>query len=432
MRRVLRKIIADFQERELPRLTLRELRIAELPNKASCIVGMRRTGKTWFLFQEMGRLLARGAGKEQLLHINFEDERLQPLTARQLHLITDTFFELFPQNKDRVSHVFFDEVQNVPGWERFIRRLLDTEKMTIYLTGSSSRLLGKELATAMRGRSLLYEMFPFSFGEALRHRGISFSRTALSSRDEALIRNQFHQHLELGGFAEVQKVEPSIRTRILQDYLDTVLFRDLVERHGIANLPLARYLIRHLLGNIGAPFSVHKFYKDVRSQGFSCSKNTIHEYLTHLTEAYLLFLVEVCSQSVRRRMVLPRKVYAIDTGLVQAVSWRMAEARGVLLENVVFLALRRQGKVTYYRTQQGHEVDFVREKASGRPELVQVCEDLSAPGVREREYRALLEAMDELALKKSLILTGDEEGEQRLRGKRIVCRPVWRWLLEVP
>lgn len=379
MNTIIEQLIGDFQERTLPQPTLRESVLPALPGKIDALIGMRRTGKSWRIFQAMNQLLAAGAPKESLLYINFDDERLHPMGAADLQRIPETFFRLYPENKNRRCHLFFDEIQNVSGWDLFVRRLLDTENTQISLTGSSARLLSREIATALRGRSLATEIFPFSFAEALRHQGEDDRLSGPpGSRRRALLANRLRAYLESGGFPEVQGVESGLRIRILQDYVDVVILRDIVERHGIGNLAPLRYLIRHLLGSPACAFSVNRFHNDLKSQGIACGKNSLHDYLAHLEDAYLVQSISLDSRSARQRQVNPRKLYPIDTGLAQAFRHGPGMDRGRLLETLVFLDLRRRGfDIAYFRSEQGYEVDFLARSGACAPLAIQACETLA-------------------------------------------------------
>jgi hypothetical protein len=393
---------------------------------------MRRSGKTWFLFQVMADLIADRQPKESILYLNLEDERLMPLKASKLHQIPDAFYRRYPDLKDKFCHFFFDEIQNIAGWERFIRRLLDTENVQICITGSSAKLLSREIATSLRGRSIATEIFPFSFAESLEHQGIEAgndSRPGAAKR--ALLENRFRAYLQAGGFPEVQGIESDFRIRILQDYLDVVILRDLVERHQIAGTVALRYLIRHLINSAAALFSVNKFYNDLKSQGIAVSKNTLHQYLEHLSDAYLFFEVPIHTRSERARMVNPRKVYAIDTGLVRACSRSFRPDWGRLLENQVFAVLRREyPKIEYYRTKAGHEVDFIVTGNDGRKRLIQVAADISENSTRKRELGALTEAMLECHNHHASVITLNQDEKIKTNGGgRIDILPAWRWSL---
>ena len=432
METILEELIADFHERSLPTFTRRHVQLPWLPNKIDTIIGMRRSGKTWFVFQVISDLLSSEIHRESILYLNLEDERLLPMTASDLRKIPDIYYRRYPQLRDRSCAFFFDEIQNIPGWEQFIRRLLDTENIHICLTGSSSKLLSHEIATSLRGRSIATEIFPFSFSEALEHAGIDASGGRRpGAKKRALLENRLLAYLLEGGFPEVQKIDAEYRVRILQDYLDVVILRDLVERHQISNIVPLRYMIRHMLNAIASLFSVNKFYNTLKSQGIRCGKNTLHEYLDYLSDAYLFFQVYVHTNSERVRMVNPRKIYAIDPGLVRACSSSVHTDWGHLLENFVFLELRRFFVIIeYYRTKKGHEVDFiVTDRGSGQRSLIQVCADMKEPVTRKRELRSLLEAMKECALSDATVVTLNQEEKLETEAGRIHILPASLWAL---
>jgi uncharacterized protein len=430
MQSLIEQIIGDFQERALPEPTRRDASLPALPGKVDTVIGMRRSGKSWRLFQAMGDLLTSGVPKERLLYFNFDDERLFPLAATDLHQIPETWFRLYPDNKNHRCHVFFDEIQNVPGWERFIRRLLDTENLQITLTGSSARLLSREIATTLRGRSLPTELFPFSFREVLRHQGIDETVTGpVGSRRRALLSNRLRQYLEAGGFPEVQGIASPWRIRILQEYVDVVILRDVVERYSVGNVAPLRYLIRHLLGAPAGSFSVNRFYNDLKTQGIACGKNTLHDYLAWLEDAFLVQTVSLDSRSERQRQVHPRKVYPIDPGLAQSFRHTSGLDRGHLLETVVYLELRRRGmEINYFRSKEGYEVDFIARQAGSAPIAIQVSASLADANTRQRELRALEAVMRERGLNNATLITLDEEERIDTPAGGVTIVPAWLWL----
>jgi predicted AAA+ superfamily ATPase len=245
------------------------------------------------------------------------------------------------------------------------------------------------------------------------------------------LENRFIAYLQAGGFPEVQGIESEFRVRILQDYLDVVILRDLVERYQIAGTVALRYLIRHLINSAAALFSVNKFYNDLKSQGIAVSKNTLHQYLAYLSDAYLFFEVPIHTRSERARMVNPRKVYAIDSGLVRACSRSFRPEWGRLLENHVFTVLRReQQEIEYYRAKAGHEVDFIVTGNDGSKQLIQVAAHMSEDSTRKREISALTEAMQEChANHASIITLNQDEMVTTTGGGRIDILPAWRWSL---
>ena len=430
MQSLIEQIIADFQDRQLPQPTRRDASLPALPGKIDTVIGMRRSGKSWRLFQAMGNLLGSGMPKERLLYFNFDDERLFPLAATDLHQIPETWFRLYPDNKNHRCHVFFDEIQNVPGWERFIRRLLDTENLQITLTGSSARLLSREIATTLRGRSLTTELFPFSFRESLRHQRIDETVTGpVGSRRRALLSNRLRQYLETGGFPEVQDVANPWRIRILQEYVDVVILRDVVERYSVGNVAPLRYLIRHLLGAPAGSFSVNRFYNDLKTQGIACGKNTLHDYLAWLEDAFLVQTVSLDSRSARQRQVHPRKVYPIDPGLAQSFRHTSGLDHGHLLETVVYLELRRRSmEINYFRSKEGYEVDFIARQAGSAPIAIQVSASLADANTRQRELRALEAVMRERGLNNATLITLDEEERIDTPAGGVTIVPAWLWL----
>ena len=426
------RLIADFQERELPRVTPRDLSLPELPGKADVVVGMRRSGKTWFLYQQIGDRLASGIDRRRLLYLNFEDERLLPLTAADLSRIPEAFYRRTPANREHLCWFYFDEIQNVPGWETFIRRLLDSEKVALVLTGSSARLLSREIATSLRGRSLSTEILPFSFAESLRHEGqIPPEDWPPGAKVRSLLEHRLERYLENGGFPEVQGIPQELRVRVLQEYVDVVIFRDVVERHRVDNLPALRYLERRLLASPAGKFSVSKLFNDLKSQGMRVGKDTLYEYLAHLEDSFLVSTIAVASPSLRVRQVNPRKCYPVDPALSTALSFRASGDIGHLLETAVYLELRRRRKsLAYVLTGSGYEVDFLAEDPGGTRELIQVCADLEDPATRQRELRALAEGLAETACERATLVTLREEGAVEVEDREVRIVPAWRWFLE--
>lgn len=400
MQKILEILIEEFQDiiETAQESIQRELRFPSAVDMIQVAIGMRRTGKTFFLFQTIRELLNRQKiSKEQILYINFEDDRLLPMEQKQLGQLIDAFYSIYPENHDRLCYLFLDEIQNIEGWPLVIRRLFDTKQVKIYLTGSSAKLLSKEIASSLRGRSMTTEVWPYSFREYCIAHQIPSIEKPFGTRK----RDIYHKHLETyilnGGFPAVQTLQPNERRAVLQSYIDSVVFRDIIERHGITNISLIKYLIKILLKNCAAPFSVSKFYKDIKSQGYAVGKDTLYHYLNYIEDAFLVFSVPIFSESYRQIEVNPKKIYAIDTGLVAANLLVSTQNWGPLFENLIYLDLRRQGStIYYYKTQDDYEIDFVVKRLDGSMEIIQAVWDISSPKVREREERALQQAQKEL------------------------------------
>lgn len=396
MRDLIRQKIVDGLATPVPSFTRRIVRLPGVPGKAIAVIGPRRAGKTTFLWQVLADRLASGVTREGLLYFNFEDERLAGMAVEQLQWVVEEYYAAQPDWRDRRRAVFFlDEIQAVPGWEGFVRRVLDTERVEIFLSGSSARLLSREVATQMRGRAMEALVLPFSFREHLRHAGAEPATPAdrLTKAARSGVEKRLREYLTVGGFPEAQGVAARDRLELLRGYVDTALLRDVVERHAVSNPAALRWMIRHLLGNAAGTFSIQRFYGDLRSQGIAVAKDTLHAYLGHLEDAFLVRTLPIAADSERRRMVNPRKVFPVDPGLIPIFDRAGRANEGHALETAVALELERRGaEAAYVRTREGFEVDFLARYPEGGEQLIQVCADFDAPGSRERELRALLAA----------------------------------------
>jgi uncharacterized protein len=301
--------------------------------------------------------------------------------------------------------LFLDEVHNVPDWHLLVRRLFDTKAVKLYLTGSSSKILSTEIATSLRGRAISTEIWPFCFEEYLHAIGESLPNGGpLPRRLADSLNLQLMDYLQTGGFPEVITLNPLHRVRILQDYVEVVILRDVVERHGLTNTWLARYVALTMVRGAGKRFTANKLYKDLQSQGLKVSKNTLHALLDHFQDAYLAFASPLWSDSLRKVQTNPRKLYAVDTGLAGAVNPDFSPNLGQMFENLLYLDLRRQGyDVYYYLTKNWREVDFYARDPLGKARLIQVCFDNSDPATAARERTALEEGEKELGIKGELI-----------------------------
>lgn len=382
--------------RSAPPFTPRDARIPPVPNKAFAVIGMRRAGKTTFLWQVVAQRMAQGMPREHALYFNFEDERLLDIRAQNLQLVVETYYQLYPQARERAQVLMLlDEIQRVPGWETFARRLLDTENVTLFLSGSSARMLAYELGTSMRGRALPIVIYPFSFREYLRHLGEEPERpyARLRKAERSAVQARLRQYLREGGFPEAVGLEIIDRRELLSSYVDGVILRDVAERYQVNNLGVLRRLVRQLLSNPGAPFSVNKFHNDLRSQGFAVSKDTLHALLSYLEDAFLVRPAPFFAYSQAQQRVHPRKIYPIDTGFIPFYTAPRPFPVGHALETQVMLHLLRTGaEVFYWRTPSGYEVDFISLTPEGAMQLIQVCVDPADSATFEREIRALQEA----------------------------------------
>lgn len=440
----IRSIILDFQESHPETGVPRRLRILPVPGKAAVCIGVRRSGKSTYLFQLVRRLLDRGVARQNILYLNFFDDRLHPLRQDNLGVIADAYFSLFPEKKTAETvYCFFDEIQAVTGWEPFIDRLMRTENCEVYLTGSSARMLSREIATQMRGRAISWELFPFSFREFLDYQNLDASG-ALSTKKQLLVRKAFDAYWEAGGFPEVAGLQGPLRIRIHQEYFHTILFRDLIERHDIPHPRALTDLAHRLVDSAASPYSINSLTGYLKSLGHKVPKSAVSDYLQWFEDAFFLFTVRLFDASRARRETNPKRVYCIDHSFVSSVSPGILVNSGHLLENLVFTALRRlYPEIYYFKTRTGREVDFIvpaqgravhspRSGAARVLHLVQVCESLAAPMTRKRETEALIEAMGELNHRKGYIVTRNEESRLQTEAGTIEVVPAWRFLLDLP
>lgn len=427
MKEIIKTIIKDWQK-TFPRNDVRErqLNIPLDSQKIISLIGPRRCGKTYYAFQLINNLYARGDGNK-ILYLNFEDERLD-LTAGKLQLILEAFYELFPENYGKDFFIFFDEIQEIDGWEKFVRRVYDTVTRNIFLTGSSAKMLGKEIASGLRGRNLVYHLYPLSFREYCLFQDIDV-QDVYSTQAKTILKLQFEKYLQVGGYPETVFMDDSLTIKTLQSYFEGMLFHDIVERYRVSNIPVLKQFLKKILNNISQTLSVHKFYNELKSQGISISKNVIYEFLDYSIDCFLLFVVYPFELSMVRKQMRSRKAYAIDPGLVNAVTYRFSEDKGKLLENVVFLHLLRDESVIIHYLSNRYECDFIVQKQQAVVDAIQACWSLNDETTRDRELRGVLIAAKKFDLHEAHIITFDEEDDIEIEGKMIRVRPCWKWLL---
>lgn len=433
MRNIIQQRLADAVSMDIPALVEREYRLPEIPNKAYAIIGMRRVGKTYFLYQTMNHLMRQGIERSRVVYLNLEDERLSDMTIKDLHWVTDEYYAMFPENRPGKAYFFLDEIHLIDGWEKFVRHFMDSENVQIFISGSSAKMLSREIASAMRGRSIEAIIYPYSFREFLKSRNINVPTflNRVNKQLRSLMENQLLKYLLEGGFPEAQGLSISDRHLLLQGYVNTVIFCDIVDRFKVTNIVVLKKLIRHFIRNAGLHFTVNKFFNDLKSQGVKVAKTTLHEYLGHIQDVFLLRAIHIYTQSERKRMVNPIKPYVIDTALAASFSLAREPEVGHLLENCIFVELcRRDARVTYFITQSGYEVDFVAEYPDKSMDIIQVSADVSNRVTRNRECRALEEASFSLPNARFILINLREEAELDVGNIRVNMIPAWKWLTD--
>lgn len=421
------RIIRDFHQKELPELIERETTIPlDIPvNRAISIIGPRRAGKTYLMFQTI-KELAREIEKERMLYVNLESDLLFGCEREDLRNMIEIYYEIYPENRKKKVFIFLDEIQNVDGWEVFVRSILDSEKTQVFISGSSSKLLGKEIATQMRGRTISYSVYPFSFREYLKAKGFKIKKYP-SSYEKSKLMSLLRNYLFYGGYPEAALLENE-KEKILKEIWDVTIYRDIVERYGIKNIKVLRLLIKSLKSSLY--FSVHKLYNYFKSIGISVSKNTLYLYMQYLEDALILYPLRKFSPSYKDVEQSMPKIYLADNGLLTAEEF---QSEGRLMENLIMSHLLRRGYAAnthlfYYRSN-GKEVDFILKESEKIKQLIQVTYVSDKNEVDKREIQALIKTSNELKCKNLLIITWDYEGDIEAVDKTIKCLPLWKWLI---
>ena len=424
MKEIFKKLIVDSQEREYHNLIEREYDIPTDTKKIVSLIGIRRSGKTYMLYRLIEELRKERDSKN-IIYINFEDDRLFPIKLQDMDALVEAYYELYPHKREEKVYFFLDEVQNIQGWELFVRRIYDTLNIGLFITGSSSKLLSSEIATSLRGRTIVYEIFPFSFKEYLDYKKIDVN--FYSSVSRSFIQNAFNSYLVDGGFAETFGESEEVQKRILKDYLDLIVYKDIIERYSIKNHALLKHLIKYLFSNMATLISFTKLYNEYKSLGYKLSKDTLYEYISYLQEAYTLFTVPIYRNSVKEEQRHPKKLFAIDNGFKKLFDTSLSQDYSKLYENLAFLHLRRKSSEVYYYKEK-QEVD-IYAKIDGVGLLINVSYDISSQETLKRELSALKEGMEYFKLAKSYLITKEQEETVQIEDKEIIVLPMWKWLL---
>lgn len=421
---ILKEIIVANEEfilRQVKRIVHRKgIHVPESLNKVVVFYGVRRSGKTFILFDLFKKFRGRS------LYIDFEDERLTGFQAKDFERLKESMLELKPQLIGKELVFLLDEVQNVEGWEKFCRRAVERENIKVFVSGSSSKMMPLEIHTELRGRSWSIEILPFSFEEHLHLRELNAAdERLLYGPKKALVRRHFLEYLRWGGFPEVSVLESELeKTKLLKEYMSAMFFRDMVERYGITNIPLLESLTDKLFSSFSLKFSVTAFYRQYKDK-FPFSKDMLFRYCKYFLQSMLVFEVRKFAESAYVRMRNPAKLYLVDTGLCRRVT---SADSGRLLENAVYLELRRRGYEIFY-FEGRRECDFIARDGDERLFAVQASFDLNE-GNREREIGGLVEACKWIGAGEGTIITYDEEEEQTLDGVDVKIVPVWRWMVK--
>jgi uncharacterized protein len=421
-------------EPSLPvRFTARDAKLPSILGKTHAVIGMRRAGKTTYLRQLLAERREH-VPPEQALYLSFDDDRLVGIGVEQLGFLLEEFYRRYPALRGNQTVLWLlDEVQLVPDWERFIRRAMDSEQVEFVVSGSSARMLSREVHTSLRGRGMETIIRPFSFREFLRHHNEEPTKPPQrwTSSERSMIEKRFREFLTQGGFPEAQNLTNPLRVELLQSYVDSVLFRDVVERFEVSQVAALRWLVRHCLRNPAGSFSIHRLAKDLKSQGLGVARDAVNAMLDHLLDAFLFGAVPIATDSERQRNSNPRKIYPADPGLIYAFDTSGRAHTGHALETAVFNELeRRRTEIGYVKTAEGFEVDFLVRYRGAGAELIQVCASMGAPDTAQREVRALEAAAQDHPRARRLILVVDRDSVADFKhATEIEVLPAYEWLL---
>lgn len=399
MKDILKTILYEWLERKLPETIEREKKLVfdnnNLVKKATVITGFRRVGKTYFLFHHIKQLLKKYSRKE-VIYINFEDERIPQETdilTSLLPTIQSIFFE-------KPKYLFLDEIQNIPLWSKWLRRILDTENIKIYLTGSSSKMSSFELPSELRGRCFEIKIYPLTLGEFFQFKNISFDKEKIKYLPEEKARFDFlfDEYLLWGGLPEVVLLPLEKKQEALQSYFETVIKKEIVDRFKIKNELTLKTLLKLIINS--TYITVSKLYNNLKSLGIKIGKTTVNEYLSYIESSYFLTQLYIYSPSIINQLQYPRKPYLIDTGFFTSLSTKFSKNFSRLFENFVFWQLKlNQENIFYYQDRNKNEVDFVTFEEEKVKALYQVCYDLSDFETKEREIKSLDKAIKKLNCK---------------------------------
>ena len=386
-----------------------------------CFVGIRRTGKSYMMYQQIKQLEASGIPLSQIVYVNFEDERLLEMTAEDLNLILEIGLEI--SGTDVRPYLFLDEIQNINGWEKFVRRIADM-KYRINITGSNSKMLSSEIASTLGGRFVILNVYPYSFSEYLsaNHMEKNYLDT-ISTRDRADIQNQYNEYITYGAFPEL--VEIKNKRAFLNSIYQTVYLGDIITRNKITNDFAVRLILKKIAESVTKPLSFSRLTNIIKSTGLSIGKQTVINYVGYMTDSYLLFALQNYAAKLVEKETFP-KYYFMDTGLLGLM---LLDCKSAQLENLVAIELlRRYGAENVYFFENNVEIDFyVPSNNLAIQVSMQVLDDMDT---RERETRAFVKLNNFIPGSKCILITNSEEDVLDCDGVHIEVIPIWKWLLE--
>ena len=434
MKEIIKTILAGWKSKDLPEIIKRELDLSSYvslePRKIIVITGFRRVGKTYTVLDLIKGLLNNNS-REEVVYINFEDERI-PERVEFLTQLIPTIKEFFSKN---IKFLFLDEIQDIKKWSKWMRRVYDNESFEIFVTGSSSKTSSRHIPTELRGRFLEIKIFPLSFSEFLKFKKESFDLKTIqySDNEKGKLMRLLNEYLEYGALPEIVLSKEDKKFEISQSYYKTVIRRDLVERYKIKNEEVLKALLRLLLNS--KQYSISKLYNTLKSLNYEVGKTTIQKYLGYIMDSYFMFSIPIFSYKVKDQLQYPKKNYFIDNSFINSISTKFSKNFDRMYENIVAVYLLKKfgDNIFYWESEKKEEVDFVIKKNLKVSQLIQVCYDILDLETKKREVKSLLKASKELKCKNLLIVNSDYENEKTEEWfgikRKIKFIPLWKWLL---
>ena len=424
------QVIREYWEKGIPRrLYERELKLSLEKNFINDIVGPRRSGKTYLMFLTIKKL-QETVDKEATIYINFENRKLMPLKEDYFNSIIEFAYAEDLFKRYETIYLFLDEIQRIEGWEQYVRSIYDEfkEKIKIFVSGSSANLLSKEYSKLLTGRHLTTQVLPLSFREYLKFKYFILSDKKPTEREEAKIKKHLIEYIKTGGFPDVVLGED--KETILSQLFTDIVSRDVLSRAGIRKENILDEFSYYLSSNVSNLLSFNNMNKYFTNRGVKISVPTLLNYFWHLKNAFLFFDSLIFSYKVKDQMQYPRKIYCVDNGITNLAGFKTSENFGRLYENTVAIELLRKGfDLFYWKARNQDEVDFVIKKGTKVTQLIQVCYEMETMDVKQREVKALNKAMEIFNLKEGLIITDKIIGEQQIDGRKIMYKPLWKWLI---
>ncbi len=432
MKEEFRYVISEWLARKLPETVARDVNIDLNADKIIAIAGVRRAGKTYLLFDTIKKLAGRDVPRENMLYINFDDDRLMGLASGDLDDILSAYYELAQPKKDSGIFLFLDGIQNVKNWELWVRRTYDSKKCRIFITGSSSKLLSREIATSLVGRNITYVLYPFSFREFLSAKGVRLGKDILHSDDRHRVNALAKEYMTNGGFPETTfETDNETKKRTISSYYDAILYRDIIRRYRVEDANRLEMVFRYAINTYSSGFSTVKLYNYFKSQNLVISRQTISNFIKFGEQTFLFYQLFQFFKGFKRSNQSRKKLYVVDNAIITLLI--SSPEYGKLLENTVLIELLRRKErnpsieLNYLNNKEG-EVDFVVSEGGSIKELIQVTYELNQKNM-ERELRPLLSAMKELKPERCMLITFNAIGRETVVEKDVEALTFVQWAL---